>query len=176
MNALVKLTVSALFVFVSIVGLEAQTIDANGTLTFPLGTKSIQSKAYRENLDIKDIEFPTTLEGIGSYAFEYCAYIDADLVLPDGLKTVGKEAFYRCINTRRITVPASVTSIGDYAFSKNTSLVVVENSYAHQWAVDNGYDFQFSPEGMPNGVSEVFTAPFLKTSWGQRNSPKTVSS
>ena len=69
-----------------------------------------------------------------------------DFVIPDSVMTIGDCAFQSCIRLQSITVPDSVTQIGDDAFGYYTSLVltVTRDSYAEQYAKENGLEYTYS--------------------------------
>ena len=66
------------------------------------------------------VTFGNSLSDIYDSAFEYCS--------------LGRTIF-----------PASLKYIGDFAFDGNWDLVpvVTRGSYAHTWAKDNGYNYEF---------------------------------
>ncbi len=107
---------------------------------------------------------PDSVVSIGSCAFEDCSGISS-VKIPASVKTIEKDAFKNCGALRSITIPKSVTNIegdlgmvrmgtdgkvhytpkeygGDTEWKVNDELVVncVENSYAHQYAVEKGYN------------------------------------
>ncbi len=58
---------------------------------------------------------PTTITGIGDYAFDGCTKI-TKITLPASLESIGNYAFGNCSNLESINIPANITSIGNYAF------------------------------------------------------------
>ena len=74
---------------------------------------------------------------IGDSAFVGCFALSA-VALPEGLTSIGDDAFVGC---------ASLTSIGEGAFdgcSDTLTLTVPRDSYAHQYAIDNGIPYTCS--------------------------------
>ena len=75
------------------------------------------------NSGITNIEFPSTLEAIGDYAFYNCSGItEVDLSQCTSLTSIGDYAFYNCSGLTSITLLSNLTSIGNYAFSGCTNL------------------------------------------------------
>lgn len=75
----------------------------------------------------------------------YPAGLDAaNYEIPQGITAVGDSAFSFCFSLTSITLPDSVTSIGKGAFddcAENLVLTVGQDSYAMQYAVDNGIQY-----------------------------------
>lgn len=71
-----------------------------------------------------------------------------DFIVPDSVTTIPDGAFYYCFGLDSVTVPEHVTDIGDDAFegSRDTllslTLKVHDNSYAMQYAIDNGMNYE----------------------------------
>lgn len=145
----------------------AQTVE-DGILKFEDGTIDIKTAEFNNRLDIRSIEFPSTLKTIGSSAFSKCSYLKGTLVIPDGVETIKGSAFRYCVNLRRVVIPESVTSIEENAFHPNTIIISPEGSAANLWAIENNRDYQYTEEGLPIGVTEMFQDYFFETVWDQR--------
>lgn len=138
----------------------------DSVLIIPEGTTRMPARAF-VNADIKDVKFPSTLDTIRAESFMYCMYLNR-VEIPNNVKAIHSKAFDCSVNLRKAIVPSSVDSIGEKAFCHNTTLVVEENTYAHNWAVANGYDYQFTEDGLPEGVSEMIVDYFVPVAWNQR--------
>ena len=75
---------------------------------------------------------------------------DEELTVPDELdghavREIGEEAFYGCDALTSVTLPDSLTFIGNYAFSfcDALTLIVPRDSYACQYAIDNGLSYTY---------------------------------
>ena len=76
-----------------------------------IGTEAFASCTSLENVDISEC---TSLETIGSYAFNACRI--KSIVLPEGLKTIEAAAFADCKKLTSVTISSTVQSISSYAF------------------------------------------------------------
>ena len=78
---------------------------------------------------------------IGTETIDECAFLGARSLrhvrLPGGLRAIGKYAFLKCSALASLRIPETVELIGERAFKSTLKLRVIENSPAHQWAVDN---------------------------------------
>ncbi len=116
------------------------------SIRLPDSITTIGAHAFDDCFNLSSITLPGQLKVIGNGAFAY-TWLTGELTLPDGLESIGNEAF-ACIDPLvSVTVPASVTHIGENAFATEdyddtpVTLKVVEGSYAHQYAIDNGLSF-----------------------------------
>lgn len=112
----------------------------NGELVTDLVIPEDETYIYYTFSGCKSIErvtVPANLR-IGTRAFYNCSGIK-NVLIEDGVKYIGVSAFEGCTGLLTVLVPESVTSIQSNAFNATTILLVYENSYAHQWAIDNGY-------------------------------------
>jgi len=83
----------------------------------------------------KLISYPHALSASSSY------------VIPEGTLAIGEAAFHSCRALTEITIPSSVTIIEESSFSyvsENLLFTVDKGSYAETWAIENGFDYQFS--------------------------------
>ena len=83
-------------------------------VVLPEGVWKIGDAAFDACFFLEDVELPSSLEVIESFAFGMCAIRHIDL--PSGLKEIGWHAFVRCSDLKQVTIPLSVEEIGEGAF------------------------------------------------------------
>ena len=108
--------------------------------------------------NVSEITIPSGVTTIGTLAFRDCYDLEK-VVISEGVTTLEDEAFRDCGGMTSIVIPESVTSIGENVFivmvgsddtgeescvsyAKYVTFYVVENSYAHQYVLDNGLNFE----------------------------------
>jgi hypothetical protein len=74
-----------------------------------------------------------------------------ELVLPESVQSIHGLAFYKTYYINELTIPASVTGINTTAFKEveNVTFIVANGSYAHKFAEDNGFAYEFSISDIP---------------------------
>ncbi len=110
-------------------------------IDIPNKVEKIEWAAFWECENLSQIELSENLEIIEGRAFYGCkelSYIN----LPKDLEVIGEYAFEYCDSLKSITIPRNVKEIGDNAFPKDTVLTVGYDSYAEQWAIENGYTYE----------------------------------
>lgn len=77
----------------------------------------ISSDGVFYNSGITSIEFPSTLQSIGDYAFYYCSGLQ-ELFFPKGISSIGDSAFQNCSGLTVVDLSncTNLTSIGGNAF------------------------------------------------------------
>ena len=111
---------------------------------------------YINDVEIKDLVIPNTVDSIHNYAFCGCSSL-ASITIPNSVTSIGSSAFYYCTGLTSVTIPNSVTSIGDYAFEDCSSLtsVTIPNSVT---SIGNYafYDCSSLPSiTIPNSVTSI---------------------
>lgn len=84
-------------------------------LNFPNSLERIGTRAFASCEGLKEVTFGNSLKEIGDYAFRGCAL--NSLVLPDALEKIGEEAFYGMPTLETIQFGSSLKEIGKGAFS-----------------------------------------------------------
>lgn len=90
-----------------------------GTVILPEGLKYVSG--FRDT-KITGIEFPSTLEEIGSYAFCGCSSLMTSVSFPESLKIIGTSAFDNSAISGNLILPEKLERIGNFAFSFCTNL------------------------------------------------------
>ena len=116
---------------------------AGDSFAVPDGILAIGNSAFYYCDALTSITLPDGLTSIGDFAFSGC-YSLTSVTLPDGLTSIGDFAFFYCSSLTSVTLPDSLTSIGYFAFMGcpgGLTLIVSQDSYAHQYAIDNGLSY-----------------------------------
>ena len=90
-------------------------------VTLPIGLLYIGDYGFYSCMELKNIEFPNSLEGIGNYAFGD-AYEFKNIILENtNLKSIGDSAFSLSIkgNIEKVTLPNTLKTIGEWCFKNN---------------------------------------------------------
>ena len=135
-------------------------------ITIPESVTIIDDRAFADCLSLKSVTIGNSVTNIGDFTFAYCASLTSVTIgnsvtsigssafflctsltsvnIPDSVTSIGDYAFADCYYIISMTIPNSVTSIGNFAFAYCDSLTIAcyENSYAHTYAVDNGFKYE----------------------------------
>ena len=90
-------------------------------LVVPEGVTEIKEFCFYGVCGIESIETPTSVENIGTSAFENCKYL-IRASFAKGLKSIGTCSFAGCSNLRTVDMPDDVQTIGISAFDGCSSL------------------------------------------------------
>lgn len=90
----------------------------------PDGLTNIGSYAFRDCLNLTDINIPTTVRKIGENAFGYCSSLTS-VAVPDGVTNISGWTFFYCSSLTSVTLPPTLTNIGRNAFYGCSSLADV---------------------------------------------------
>ena len=116
------------------------------SVALPEGLTAIGEGAFAGCFFLRTVTLPDSLTTIGDSAFMACFALSA-VALPEGLISIGDDAFVGCASLTSIALPDSLTSIGEDAFdgcSDTLTLTVPRDSYACQYAIDNGIPYTCS--------------------------------
>ena len=152
------------------------------SITLPNGVTSIGGYAFHGCTGLTSITIPDSVTSIPYGTFRDCTGLTS-ITIPDSVTSIGEGAFYRCTGLTSITIPNSVTSIGNYAFSDCTGLTSItipksvtritgnafyncpdlcirtpENSYAHQYAKEQGIRYYLTE------MSDIAAVPVVADS------------
>lgn len=119
---------------------------ADDSFAVPEGTLSIGEDAFAGCFSLTAIALPDGLTTIGEGAFVGCFFLRT-IALPDSLTAIGEGAFLGCFALTDVALPEGLTAIGEDAFvgcPDTLTLTVPRDSYAHQYAIDNGIPYACS--------------------------------
>lgn len=147
-----------------------------GTLQLPEGLKYV---AGFDGTKITKVQFPSTLEEIGSRAFLSCKSLMCEIALPHSLKRIEDSAFFSSSIKGNLALPEGLEYIGDSAFGCCSGLT---GSLTIPSGVHIIYSSSFSSCGftgnltLPIGLTEIQEHAFNGTTFkGELNIPSTVT-
>lgn len=111
------------------------------TIILPDSVTRIEESAFFD-CGFYQITLPQHLTVIEDRTFDDCDHLES-IIIPDGVTKLGSGAFSDCYHLTSIQIPASVTEIGYGLDSAGKDLVlsVYDNSYALEYAKENGFDY-----------------------------------
>lgn len=95
--------------------LAALIQDDDGTLTIPEGVDYLPDYILKENIMVKKVIMPSTMQNIGAWAFSRCKNLEK-VILNEGLQGIGERAFWDA-QIKEVVIPSTVKEIGDLAFN-----------------------------------------------------------
>jgi hypothetical protein len=100
-------------------------------------------KAKDTDIVIPDEIKGNKIVGLAAESFETSDYIET-VTIPDSVTYVGNYAFAVCANLKKVYFTENVKSIGFDIFGQSPNAVICapENSYAHQYAIENKIKFE----------------------------------
>ena len=115
--------------------------DSNITkFVIPDKIEFVNSCAFCNCSQLHDVIFGKDVSVIYYGAFENCTEL-TNVTLNEGLLEIGQYAF-RNTNIEKLRLPSTVRSIDVQAFPELITLEVFPGTYAHDWAVTNGYEVE----------------------------------
>lgn len=111
----------------------------------PGGIVTIQANAFQGCGALRNVNLSSMKEmkKIGSGAFANCISLK-EVVIPESVMTIGGGAFANCISLESIAIPGSVSEFGQAVLegAANVTVKSVVNSYAYDYAMRKGLDFE----------------------------------
>ena len=154
-----------------------------GTLQLPEGLRYLGEGCFC-NTDITGIQFPSTLEEIGtkdavSGAFAYCESLMCELSFPSSLKIIGRSSFENSAIKGNLTLPEGLEHIGSYAFLGCSGLTGSLTIPSGIKVINGGAFSECGFKGnltLPMGLTEIQSGAFKDTKFkGELNIPSTVT-
>lgn len=94
------------------------------SVTFPKNLKKIGNGAFKDCVNLYNVEFNDQLESIGEDAFSGCKYL-FNVKLPESILSIEKNAFQSCTSLREIKIPNGITEISPNTFTGCSALSTV---------------------------------------------------
>lgn len=110
------------------------------TFVIPDNIEFVNSEAFANCSQLHDVIFGKGVSVIYYGAFEGCTEL-SNVTLNEGLLEIGQYAF-RNTNIEKLRLPSTLRDIDVQAFSELITLEVLPGTYAHEWAVTNGYEVE----------------------------------
>ncbi|MEE5994211.1 MAG: leucine-rich repeat protein [Oscillospiraceae bacterium] len=138
------------------------TNSAGEEVTETITVTEIGESAFNDNIKIKKVTLPDTLETIRFWAFGRCSNLES-INFPEGLTFIGNDAF----NSTRLTsvaLPASLETIDEWAFNNCTRLKTVSFAENSKLATISGGAFNsctaLTSFDMPSSVTTIDSRAF----------------
>lgn len=113
----------------------------SGTLSLPASLRTLGYAAFQGCTGLDTLYVNLGIRDIPEQCFNRCAGLRY-VYLPTELETIGRLAFANCTDLEYVYIPSTVTYINPYAFTNSEPVLYVNNeSYAQQYAIDNGFDY-----------------------------------
>ncbi len=140
--------------------LEKITVSENNESYYSKDNCIIETKSKTLVLVGKNRVIPKdeNIKTIGEFAFAGRVEIE-EIVIPDSVTSIEANAFRGCTNLKEITIGSSIQSIGNYVFNEcgeDLLLKVNENSYAHNYALQNNFNIYLTYVSAPKEPTLVF--------------------
>ena len=113
-----------------------------GTISVPARITEVGIGAFQGCSSITTANYYASTSNVPTQCFYQCSSLKSASI-SNGVTSIEKFAFADCISLSEIRIPASVESINPTAFNGCNNLVIYcyTDSYAHQFAEDNGIDY-----------------------------------
>ncbi|MCD8289612.1 MAG: leucine-rich repeat domain-containing protein [Prevotella sp.] len=137
----------------------------NGGTFVTLTTGSYKGTTfYNEFPYLTTINLPASVETVGDYAFNDCAYLTSITFNGTNLKTIGDHAFANCHNESltSISLPASLETIGNHAFDSCQYVAQLEIPASVKCIGDSAFHYCTGAQSITFGGTEGQTSA-LKT-------------
>lgn len=128
-----------------------------GDLYLPARITSIGMGAFQSCSSLESVNYAAKSLTINEQCFNRCASLKS-VKIGSGNKTIGKLAFANCPELKYVTIPNSVKSIDASSFKESSNVIIkcARDSYAHEYAVERGIDFELNVVyGDANGDGNV---------------------
>jgi len=94
-------------------------------INFSSPIEAIFDNAFKNCINLSKINLPKSITSIGNSAFYGCSGLSGELKLPKELSSIGNYAFYACNNITSLILENRISTIGDYAFANCSILNLI---------------------------------------------------
>lgn len=133
------------------------------SITVPEGVTAIGEYAFGQCSKMQQLNLPSTLRAINSWALEGCALRQIDI--PDSVTSIGSYAFSDCRYLTRVELPTGLTRLEESTFQNCSSLSQITLPAGLDYI--GGYAFrecqQLKNVNLPNSLSEIGAFAFCGT-------------
>lgn len=130
-----------------VIGVEAFKDCASlAAIYIPSSVNKLGYGCFRDCAKLKDVTIPSAVTEIGWHIFAGCSSL-VSVAIPQHVTTIDSWAFDGCSSLKKVSIPDKVTKIDVNSFfncSKRLTIVSSKDSYAHRFAVRNGYKWKRS--------------------------------
>mgnify|MGYP004670578677 FL=1 len=133
------------------------------TVTLPTTIQKLNFFAICYNPMLTVVNNSEFIKDIGSYAFSGCDSLNT--LNLSGVKKLSDNVFNNCDSLTNVTIGREATSVDYRAFDNcdNVSIYCYENSYIHQFAIDNNISYILLVSDATNETESNYTNVVLKT-------------
>ena len=104
-------------------------------INIPQYVTTIGDSAFEGCSSLRSVEFPVLTSSINAYAFRNCKNL-AEISIPARVKTIAAQTFADCPSLRNVILPETVTKIDKTAFNRSDNVIldVIKGSEAETFA------------------------------------------
>lgn len=141
--------------------LQYPTGKADSSYTIPEGVECVGEIAFYNSV-LRNIIIPNSVICLKNSAFMYCVNLEK-IIIPSSVTTMENSVFFGCGSLKSVLIPDSVIDMewGIFQVCKNVTVSVFPNSYALNYAKENGVAYHILktisiPEDLVSISSEMF--------------------
>lgn len=123
----------------------------------PYGIKEIGESAFRGVTTLSFVDLPSTIETIGSYAFEE-TYALKKIAIPPNVKVIKSCTFRRSLGLEQVFLPEGLERIEDYAFYECVELKMIKIPRSVKYIGSNVFGFTRLKDIEYGGTKREFDA------------------
>lgn len=123
-------------------------------ITLPDTVTKLNYHVFYGCTSLTEAVIPSKVTEIPSDAYQNCTALKS-VTIHENVTSIGYRTFLGCSSLLTVVIPRSVTSLQTDSFPTETVLCVYEDSYAHQFAVENNMLYYVTQNGeMPEFITQ----------------------